>query len=395
LVRKLLGPAGINFVAAFARLTLSILIARTLGVEGRGEIAVFVSLAEISSRFLSFGMPVALGARVKETMPPVGRVCTYMLILWLLFAIPIATLISTFSADIYSISFAFALAILVVSFCGRTLLRNVLAGAGKLVPAASILAGSMLLTLLLALIIVSLGHFSVYLAVFSYCFGGISGVVLGCLFVNRGSIPHSIWPPAAPTRSDWIFGVRSVPFSVCQHYNNVGDVVIIGIVAGFEVAGYYVIALNVVRPLLVLANTMGLIGFSEGANRGVKRITGWLLARALSVSILWMPVAWFGIQELFGEEYVVAQSTAMVLCISSGVRMVYGYLAQSNLASGNVFGPSIAELLAATVTTLGLFGFAVFLGLQPVHAAIVSLLAYSAKLIYVDRTSLQSVDLAK
>ena len=177
------------------------------------------------------------------------------------------------------------------------------------------------------------------------------------------------------------------PFAFLQFINGAIDVAVIGVVAGPIEAGLYVVALNVVRPLLVLANTAGLLGFSEGSYGDALPPVRPILGKSIIAGVSWMPIAWFALPLIFGDSFNSSRPVALVLCLSSAVNMAYGYFSQRMLATGRAAIASRAEVGASVVTAVGLLTFSLWGSLEAIDAAVTSLLAYAVKLLILERRS--------
>jgi O-antigen/teichoic acid export membrane protein len=205
---------------------------------------------------------------------------------------------------------------------------------------------------------------------------------------------------AATARRLLGFGLRIHTTNVASLLNERLDQLVISVFLAPAKLGLYVIAVTVTSAITVIGTAIAMVvlpvvaALKEPAERvaAATRYVGWVLVGATCVAVPLMALAPLLIRLLFGEEFLGAVPVTRVLLAASlflAANQVVGAVLK---AVGRPLDAGMAEGLSLGVTVVGLV--VLLPRLELLGAALTSLLAYSATTVWMTSRAARALDLA-
>jgi O-antigen/teichoic acid export membrane protein len=359
------------------------ILARVLGVEGRGQLALFLLSIALVAQIGLVGLPVAVTHHLAGHKNPRPAAADLWLSKWRWMATCVpAALIASLIAYVLMRSDRLPDSPLSLLFVGvitfaimvQTMLLAGLAGLGefrlfnclRVLPAVSVALVAVLATML------DLPALSVLLAMYGTAFliaTLITGAVVGRL------IPAGGTPKAVPKKRLYRFGVLALVGASNPADALSFDQAAVGLILGDRALGLYVVAVAFANFSNLLLSSIGLIGSPRVAAARDDAAKAYLVRRYLQVglvvggvqTILALAVLPWLIPVLYGEDFESSVGVARVLAVAGllvGIRRLLTLLAQGcgrpKLASVSETCALVILLLALPllISVMGLYGAA-------------------------------------
>ncbi|WP_225229505.1 lipopolysaccharide biosynthesis protein [Paenibacillus gallinarum] len=380
-----------NFSVMMLTMIHSIIIARMLGVEGRGELAVIVFWPVFLSGLVGLGLPTSLIYNVKQNKSN-NKVSAFVKVIFI-YLIPISLItgiVAWFCLPIwlenYSLT-AIQLAQMYTLFSiPLTLSTNILSALAKSFDKFHISNGLLLSVPLLnaiSLIVLGLsGYLNLITATISYLIPSILAVIAGGIVLKRQiSKSHLYKLPinAESTKQLFRYGVKVYGLDLMSTiYTQADKLIIVSLLTPRDLGLYSVVfALSRVFNTVQLAITDVLFPKVTGLEREeILSIVGksFRISMMLMVTLL-IPSLFIGrflLGILFGKEFLEASTTFYILsleCIIGGGSWI---LASSFNAIGRPELVLIRQAIAIAINVVLFFIFTPLLGLEGLALALLS-----------------------
>ncbi|MBA2275805.1 MAG: polysaccharide biosynthesis C-terminal domain-containing protein [Chloroflexi bacterium] len=361
LAREAVTTVGSRFLLAGLILATDVVLARTLGADGKGRFAIVLLLSQLAALAIGLGLDRAIGVSVARSLAvarsSLGNALAWSLAVGGLAAMAGLALAATAAVpDLASSDLLFAaLALpleLIVSMGLLALLGRRLVGAynaTRLTRRAVLLVG---------LCIVALAGMDLHAALVANLVALCAGVVLLLLALRRDGVT-----PARPQRvllaGQLRYGVRSWPGSLAERLQFRADLFLVNALVGVTATGVYSVATSVAETLWYIPAALGVVVFSRVTGAGLEAapltsaVTRVTLAFGLVVGLAALIVAPIGVELLYGPPFRDAGPALQLLLPGIVAYGVVSVLAQFLLAAGAP-GRSTLVFLAGLGLNLGL-----------------------------------------
>jgi O-antigen/teichoic acid export membrane protein len=296
----------------------SIVIARELGVTGRGRWAVISSLAVLVATIASSGLPTAAAyasaqARVNERARTVQAALTLAAVLALLAGAGYLAVAALIHAPAPPAAMITALAIPVASVCYTVALSVTLTTATMRWYASAQISAS-LLTLLAVIALGATTRLTILMVVITSAGGQVVGTAVSLTALNRyGALQQRlvIRATAAARMLRPYLGYALITFATLSLTQIVQrfDVLLVNGYRGPHAAGLYSVAVSFTDLLLVVPGALGFVMFRRGARSAPAHfsealvVLRWTAAFALVASLVVVTFANRLVPLIFGSAY--------------------------------------------------------------------------------------------
>jgi len=368
---------------------LSIIVARLLGPEVKGQLALLLEIPLIAALILGLGFEGAkayyVGRRlrlpehaVSDSMylalglsligVPVVAIIMHQLIPALA-TIPLATVIAA----------SLALPVMMI----MNFLSGVLTGLGKVTEQAIATAIAAIVSFLLAITFALLGHLTLHTLILAT----LAGLTCGSIATFAATKVKALTAPShSRLREEISYARRSYVQTIMGYLELRQDLVLLGIMTSATGVGIYSIGVSIAEVLFyapqAIASALAARAFQEGASEGAELtalITRLLTALLLVASVALLLAARVLVVTLFGEAFAEA---ALVIQILVPAIAIWGIAAQSSvyLASHGTLFPKLS--IATLILNLGL-NLLLIPELGILGAAIATLISYTVGSAYI------------
>ena len=372
---------AISVIQALAGAVTGVIVARSLGPTGRGELATLAAPLGLAPFVLAFGLTTFATRGVAEGRSVAAMVGTLggASVLIGLVAIPPGLILAHALAE-----GRHHLEVLI----GAGMLTLPISQAGGLLAAVAMgqedwarIERQRLVPIFVSLVgyvgLFALGRLTVVSAGIVLLVGGFL-TVLPVLGVLRTAWPPRLSLPIA--RDGFAFGARATPITASQLLNHrLDQIVMVPLVSAREL-GIYAVAVTVSGVTSMFASALSTVLFPRFAAQGAEADVGAAVRKGLlAVTLIIVPtavVAYPAVPLLFGHAFDRAFPVIVVLLVASVPLSGVSFFASAYAARNRVGTAGVSELIALVITVVGLL-----LLLRPLGAmgaAIVSLVAYSA-----------------
>jgi O-antigen/teichoic acid export membrane protein len=382
--RSLSADTALMFVATsvvgVASFTSTVIVARTVGPEGQGTVAVAVSLALILILTGSLGLVTsnpAMAARDRSAIPAL-RANT----LWLgagIGAIIVAAglLVRLLVPDILPTldPLEYVLVLVVVPFAlGGQLVRSILLGVGRTTAYNGAEVALSLFTLVAVTVGIAILGGGVTTAIVLLLAQYPVGLAVYSVLTSRG-VGWSLRPDLAVARSMLSLGLRVYPATVLAYFLVKLDVLLVAGILGSRDAGFYSAALVIAQGLYLFPMVVGLSFFprvaqSEGNARTAEvfRTTALFYAAACFLVVAAAPVL---VPVLSGREF--KDAVVLLLCLVPGTFCLGMVAIFSYHFAGREYPPALIAFWAGALA----LNIAINVLLLPIYGVVVAPLASS------------------
>ncbi len=389
--RDILWTSLVNFVAALIGLFTSVLLARALGPEGRGELAAIQNLPNILLGFGSIGLTTAAGYLSGREPHLAGRMMTTSLTALILWSIPllaicylmVPTLLSNQSENIILYAQIYLL-IIPIQF-GISSSSSVLQGTGqlKLWNILRIQGPIAWLVIIMVSWLFSLVTVSVILLLH---LGAM--LFIACVFVVTSfrKIPRPHRPELARLPELLRYGLATAFTAMPQQLNQRLDQVFMAMYLPSESLGIYVVSVawsNAFTP--VLSSVSQVLFPRLAANHDYKvqletlcRTLRMTVLITLIVSAMLIVLTPYLLPLVFGIAFLAAIPATFILIVAINISTINQALSDGLRGIGEPKLPMISEFVGLA-TTIGMLGL-LLRRYELMGAAISSLASYSVSL---------------
>jgi O-antigen/teichoic acid export membrane protein len=382
--------SGVGIPLAFIS---SVILARYLTVEERGEYAVVVSVAFTLTLLVQFGWPTALVARMRGAGTPPALLMTIAVVGSVLFYLPGAAIVSALAPTISEHLLSNASVDLVYLAIGMTFFQTVGLSLSAIahgidrfdLPAwyqtsarIGIAAG-----LFLVLVTAGRGLTEALTVVLIVRLASVLGLFL--VLVRHTGLAPKI--DRTELRGCLRIGVRTYAQNTAIHLHERLDVLMLAYLAPSSDVAFYAVALALIERLKMVPNAIGSALLPQVT--GLERREGAsFTARVSRHSALWLtllvivlvPAAFVLVPLVYGDRYTPAVDAAVILLVAMGFQSLYRvyapYFVSVDRQGVNIIGQSSALVLNVGLNLL----------LIPVYgfrgAAFASLCSYSVAFVY-------------
>ena len=384
--QRLLKPLGFDSLILVANLLTGVIVARSLGTSGRGELAATLLIAQMAAWVFSMGSGEAIAFHQSRNPEDADRLMSS----WLLFTLPFSfigllvaelvlpTLFSAQTQDAVDLARLYVFTIFAISiqgiFSGLLLGEEdfTLFNLGRLiVPACSAITYALLW---------AFGVFSVELALAANA--GAMCITLG--FIGFVSLRRHrlVRPDIGLFRSNLWYGIRLHAGSAATLVGARLDLLILPAFLSAASVGLYSVATNVSSILPVSTGAVALMVLpvaarQRGSARTVIRTMQATMGLALVVAIPLAVLAPVALHLVYGPSFEAAATPLRILLIGAVLQVGAEVLWSGLLAADRPFLVTLSVLPGAVLTVVGLIIFLPIAGLTA--AAIITTVTYGSE----------------
>lgn len=393
LTRDAATTLGSRFLLAGLILATDVVLARTLGADGKGRFALVLLLSQLAALAIGLGLDRAIGVTVARSVATarasLGNALAWTAVVGGLAALAGLALAATAAvpnlapSDVLFAALALPLELLVsvglLALLGRRLLGAY--NATRLLRRAVLLVG---------LGIVALAGLDLRAALAANLAALLAGVALLLLALRRGGVTPAR-PETRLLREQLRYGIRSWPGSFAERLQFRADLFLVNAFVGVTATGVYSVATSVAETLWYIPAALGVVIFSRVAAAGMEAapltsaVTRVTLAFGLVVGALAVVLAPIGVELLYGPTFRDAGPALQLLLPGIVAYGVVSVLSQFLLAAGAP-GRSTLVLLAGLtlnlaanallIPRLGIIGAAMASSISYTVTALLMLLAF-------------------
>jgi O-antigen/teichoic acid export membrane protein len=376
---------GLALAALVANLVSGIVIARTLGADGRGEAVAIAMLAGNIGLLVSLGCTQAVSYRYAREPEAGARIVTA----WVAILVPLAVagiLIGQLAlpvlfdaqtgdavADARIYLFTIALVLL------GELDNGLLLGQGHFLLVNAIRTGLVTVAALLHAVLAATGHLTVETALASTAAATALVHAVGLRRALRTSRGFGRFDREIARETAW-YGFRGQGASLANALNQRLDLMIMPAIIGATSIGLYSIAANVSLIVSSLAATFGAMLLPAAVRRGrrgpetVLRSLHVVGGATIVLAVLLALVARPALELLYGEEFGAATKALRLLLPGTALLALASILVAGLYAADRPTTATLVQAAGLVVTVVGLLVFLPSGGITA--AAIVSTVAY-------------------
>jgi O-antigen/teichoic acid export membrane protein len=362
-----------------------LILARSLGPVGRGQVGLVQAYDETSTNVLSIGTPEATAYLTKEHIDTEARALGAALKVSL-FSLPITALLGWLVATLAFADYPVGVQAAAWMAIGMTPLTNayfsccrmLLVSRGQIRSLAPLQMVSIVTRLVAMLVLLAIGAFTPTTAAFTFVLTGWIGNIVAWRVVKvRAQFGASVRPLLA-------YGIKTVPASLASMANTRLDQLLVAPLLSSAALGIYSVAIGVnVAPVAVgvaiaqagYHTVLGTKGNSVGGAQVLRRaalaMVGCAVISAVGIFLLLEPV--------YGPEFRASVLPALILVPGSAATGLFLVVWSTCNAIGDPGAAGKAQVAGLIVTVVGLPFMLPWLGVP--GAALVSTTAYTVRLI--------------
>lgn len=376
---------GLALVALVANLVSGIVIARTLGADGRGEAVAIAMLAGNLGLLVSLGCAQAVSYRYAREPEAGSRIVTA----WVAILVPLAilgilvgqvalpVLFDAQTGDAVSDARIYLFTVVLVLL--GELDNGLLLGQGHFLLVNAIRTALPTLAALLHVVLAATGHLTVETALASTATATFVVHAVGlrrALLTSRGFGPFD---RQLARETGW-YGFRGQGALLANALNQRLDLMIMPAIIGATSIGLYSIAANVSLIVSSMAATFGAMLLPTAVRRGrrgpetVLRSLHVIGGATIVLAILLAAIARPALELVYGEEFGAAAKALRLLLPGTALLALASILVAGLYAAGRPATATLVQAAGLVVTVVGLLAFLPSGGITA--AAIVSSAAY-------------------
>lgn len=362
-----------------------LILARSLGPVGRGQVGLVQAYDETSTNLLSIGTPEATAFLAKERIDSEARILGAALKVSLA-SLPLTALLGYVVANLAFADYPDGIQIAAWTAIGTTPLTNayfsccrmLLVSRGQIRSLAPLQILSIGTRVCVMLMLIALGAFNATTAAFTFVLTGWLGNVVAWRVVK---VRAQFGGPVGPLLR---YGIKAVPASLASTANTRLDQLLVAPLLSSAALGIYSVAIGVnVLPVAVgvavaqagyhkiVGTKADSIGGAQVLRRAALAMAGCALMTAVGVAVLLEPI--------YGPEFHDSVIPALILVPGSAATGLYLVVWSTGNAIGDPSAAGKAQLAGLIVTVIGLPLMLPRYGVP--GAAIVSTTAYTIRLL--------------
>lgn len=371
----------------------SVLIARLLGAEGKGTLALLGLLVTQMALFASLGVEVSLihyGGRSKWVL---AELVNTALGIALVVSVPVLVLAWVFIAilanetvTVKSLWIAYLFCFSIPFYLWTLYLRSVVRVTGRLVEDTLLSSVGVLINLVLVIGVLFLG-WDVNGVLVAMLLGDVANLVLYVLMCLRWNLVQKpIRFSVSIAKALIAYGMKGHLGSILQALNYRLDMYIVAFLLPIAQLGIYSVSVATAEFLWIIPNVLGPIIMQRAATQEARQVNSLLAtmnrltSASLVVSILiWIPIGLIAIPLLYGPAFVSAQAPFMLLLPGMWGLGLWKNLTNDLAGRGYPTYKSISSLVA--VLLIVFFDLVLIPRMGIAGAALASSIAYCAALL--------------